>query len=343
MRPARRTAPDTAAGLADDRLSAAIDYPMLVGAGWEPATQILAPDREHPLLGYPVCRVAGCELEAWDPGGLCTGCRDRFQASGVADVDVFCERGAPRSNRSRDRRCLVCRVPGFERPVGTNDLCLSCDGQRRHRRQSVRAYVCGDDTFPAAAPRPSLGNCTVASCQRLAARRDSGLCGAHDGAWRLAGRSDLAGFRRAASPCLGDRSGRVALAGLDENVIAELLYGVQAALGEGRRVMPATLRHVVDHLRRRGGVTSVADAVDTAPPRTPVRWFLAFTADRVALVRSSPETEHAKDVWDLRLWGGTGRLSFTGGGISRRAAGGRPSRPITQLSAYYLACRAGYG
>jgi integrase len=87
---------------------------------------------------------------------------------------------------------------------------------------------------------------------------------------------------------------------------------------------------VVDHLRRRGGVTSVADAVDTAPPRTPVRWFLAFTADRVALVRSSPETEHAKDVWDLRLWGGTGRLSFTGGGISRRAAGGRPSRPITQ-------------
>ena len=37
-------------------------------AGWDPATQTLAPDRGHPLLGYPVCRVAGCELEAWDRG-----------------------------------------------------------------------------------------------------------------------------------------------------------------------------------------------------------------------------------------------------------------------------------
>ena len=76
-------------------------------------------------------------------------------------------------------------------------------------------------------------------------------------------------------------------------------------------------------------LTSVADGLATAPRRTPVAWLLAFTADRVALARSSPELEQAKDVWDLRLWGGAGRLSFTGGGISNRA-GGRPSRPITQ-------------
>jgi len=328
VRPARWAAPGTVTASPADRLTAAIDYPLLVGAGWDPATRTLAPDREHPLLGYRVCRVAGCQWEAWDPGGLCTGCRDRFRVGGGADVEVFCEQGAPRRNRSRDRRCLVCRMPGFERPVGTNDLCLSCDGQRRHRRQSVAAYVCGDDRFPAATPRPGLGCCTVASCQRLAARRGSGLCGAHDAAWRLAGRPDLAAFGRATSPCLGDRSGRVVLAGLDENVIVELLYGVQAALAEGRRVMPTTLRHVVEHLRRHE-VNSVAAALDTAPVRTPVRWFLAFAADRVALAGSSLETEQAKDVWDLRLWGGAGRLSFTGGGISRRS-GGRPSRPITQ-------------
>jgi integrase len=121
----------------------------------------------------------------------------------------------------------------------------------------------------------------------------------------------------------------VALAGLEPNVITELLYGVQAALAEGRRVMPTTLRHVADHLRRRGQITSVAEAIETAAPRTPVRWFLAFTADRVALARASVETEQDKDVWDLRLWGGAGRLSFTGGGICHRA-GSRPSRPITQ-------------
>ena len=236
--------------------------------------------------------------------------------------------GVSRKNRSRDRRCLVCRIPGFERPVGTSDLCLSCDGLRRRRRQSVAAYVGGDGEYPAAVPRPGLGTCTVASCQRLAARPQTGLCGAHDGAWRLAGRPELAIFRRSAAPCLGDRSGRVVLAGLEENVIAELLYGVQAALAEGRRVMPATLRHVAAHLRR-SGAGSVADAASLAAARTPVRWFLAFTADRVALVRSSLETEQAKDVWDLRLWGAAGRLSFTGP-ASHRHAGGRPTRPITQ-------------
>ena len=328
MRPLRQTAPGAAGNLGGDRLARAIDYPLLVVAGWDPATQTLAPDREHPLLGYPVCRVAGCELEAWDPGGLCTGCRDRFRASGGAGAGAFCEAGVSRKNRSRDRRCLVCRVAGFERPVGTSDLCLSCDGLRRRRRQSVQAYVGGDGGHPPAVPRPGLGTCTVASCQRLAARPQTGLCGAHDGAWRLAGRPELAIFRRSAAPCLGDRSGRVVLAGLDENVIAELLYGVQAALAEGRRVMPATLRHVAAHLRHTGA-GSVAAAASLAAARTPVRWFLAFAADRAGLVRSSLETEQAKDVWDLRLWGAAGRLSFTGP-ASHRHARGRPGRPITQ-------------
>ena len=329
MKPARSAAPGIITGSAGDRLTAAINYPLLVGLGWDRATQVLAPDRDHLLLGYPLCRVAGCALEAWDRGGLCTGCRDRFKASGTGDVEAFCARGAPRANRSRDRRCLVCRLPGFERPVGTNDLCLSCDGQRRHRHQSIAAYVAGDDTWPAATARASLGTCTAACCQRLAARPGCGLCGAHNSAWRLAGSPELAAFRRAASPCRGDRTGRVALAGLEPNVITELLYGVQAALAEGRRVMPTTLRHVADHLRRRDQITSVAEAIETAAPRTPVRWFLTFTADRVALARASVETEQDKDVWDLRLWGGAGRLSFTGGGICHRT-GSRPSRPITQ-------------
>ena len=320
-------APGTGRNLAGDRLARSIDYPLLAAAGWDPATQTLTPDRGHRLLGYPVCRVAGCELEAWDPGGLCTGCRDRFRVSGTG-AGAFCQAGVSRKNRSRDRRCLVCRTAGFERPVGTSDLCLSCDGLRRRRRQSVAAYVSGDGEHPAATPRPGLGICTVASCQRLAARPHTGLCGAHDGAWRLAGRPELAIFRRSAAPCLGDRSGRVVLAGLEENVITELLYGVQAALAEGRRVMPATLRHVAAHLRR-SGAGSVADAASLAAARTPVRWFLAFAADRAALARSSVETEQAKDVWDLRLWGAAGRLSFTGP-ASHRHAGGPPARPITQ-------------
>ena len=323
MRPLRDAASGTSANLGGDRLGRAIDYPLLILAGWDPATQTLAPDREHPLLGYPVCRVTGCELEAWDRGSLCTGCRDRFRVSGGTDVGAFCEAGVSRKNRSRDRRCLVCRVAGFERPVGTSDLCLSCDGLRRRRRQSVQAYVDGDSEHPAAIPRPALGTCTVASCQRLAARPETGLCGAHDGAWRLAGRPELAIFRRSAAPCLGDRSGRVVLAGLGEGVIAEVLYGVQAALGEGRRVMPSTLRHVAGHLRQ-CGASSVAGAIGTAPARTPVRWFLAFAADRAGLARSDPGTEQAKDVWDLRLWGAAAGCRSPARSAIAAPAAGRP-------------------
>jgi integrase len=319
----------TGAEPASDRLGDAVDYALLVSVGWDPTTRTLTPDRDHPLLGYRVCRVTGCELEAWDACGLCTGCQQIFKTSGEADIKAFCDKGAPRRNRSRDRCCLVCRVPGMERPVGTNDLCSSCDGLRRRRRQSVEAYVDGDEGYPPALPRPTLGICTVASCERLAARPATGLCGAHDGAWRLAGRPELTTFRRSASPCLGDRSGRVALAGLDEDVIAEVLYGIQAALAEGRRVMPATLRHVATHLRR-CGAKSVLEAVESAPARTPVRWFLTFSADRVGLVRSDVETEYAKDVWDLRLWGAVGRLSFIGGGRSHRHGDSEQSRAIGQ-------------
>ena len=324
----RRLTPFSDTRGTSDRLRDAIDYALLASVGWDATAKTLTPHRDHPLLGYHVCRVARCEHEAWDPIRLCTGCRDRFKEGQEPDIEVFCERGLQRKVRSRDRHCLVCRVLGFERPVATNDLCSSCDGLRRRRHQSVGAFVDGDDEYPAALARPSLGTCTVASCERLAARPRAQLCGAHDGAWQLAGRPELSVYRRSAAPCLGDRSGRVALAGLDEDVIAEILFAIQSALAEGRRVMPTTLRHVATHLRH--GNQSILDGLESARARTPVRWFLAFAADRVALVRSDVQTEQAKDVWDLRLWGATGRLSFVGGGVSHRYGTSEVTRAISQ-------------
>jgi integrase len=325
-RAARSSPPPTA-----DRLRDALDLVLLVQAGWDPSTATFAPDRHHRLLGYRVCGVAGCGLEAWSPSGLCGGCFARFEKEGEGgDLEAFCGKGPGRKNRSRNRCCLVCRVSGFERPVATNDLCASCDGLRRRRHQSVSAYVEGDEHFPPASPRQTLGICGVLSCERLAAHPESGLCGAHDAVWRSAGCPGLADFGRTASPCLPDRSGRVVLAGLDESLVTEVLYGIQAALAEGRQVMPTTLRSVVAHLRR-SGKASVAAAASTAPERTPVRWFLSFAADRAALARGDLSTEYEKDCWDLRLFGATGKLSFTGGGTSPRYPGRSPTRPIAQV------------
>jgi integrase len=329
VRPARKLSAVPAGQGAHDRLGAALDHVLLASVGWDDASETLAPDPAHPLLGYRLCTVLGCGLEARDKSGLCSSCRDRFTRAGEIDVEAFCAAGPERTTRSRDRLCLVCRVPGFSRPVGTNDLCSSCDGLRRRHGQSVEVYVSGDGEHPPARPRPSLGSCSVAACRRLAAHPGNSLCGAHDSAWRLASCPPLEGFRRSAAPCQGDRAGKVVLAGLDQAVIAEVLYALQAALAEGRQVMPATLRHVADHLRRTGAHSLAAAAV-VAPARTPLRWFLAFGADRAGLVRADLDSERGKDVWDLRVFGRRGRLSFVGGGGSNRYEKMDKTRPIRQ-------------
>ena len=161
---------------------------------------------------------------------------------------------------------------------------------RRRRGQTTAAYVDGEDRFPAAEPRATLGPCTVSACRRLAARPSTRLCGAHDVAWRTAGRPELASFRHTAVPCIGDRGGQVVLAGLDETLITEVLFGIQASVAEGRRLMLQVLRPAVALLRR-SEARSVAE-VDPAG-RDPVRWFLRFTADRVRLACARPETEQA--------------------------------------------------
>lgn len=246
-----------------------------------------------------------------------------------ADLEAFCEQGPRRKSRSRDRLCLVCRLPGFERPVQTNDLCASCDGLRRRRGQSVPAFVNGDRQYSPPSPRKTLGPCKVLSCDRLAGHPASGLCPAHESAWRAAGCPTVSKFCRSASPCVSDRSGRVVLAGLDEQVIDEVLYGIQAAVAEGRQVMLTTLRSVVAHLRR-CGAASLAEAAAAAPRRTPVRWFCSFAADRAALALGDVSSEYERDCWDLRLFGATGKLSFVGGGTSPRYPGRPATCPIAQ-------------
>src|SRR5450759_251341 len=246
----------------EQRLSQAVDVAMLVGLGWDLDTQVFTPDPAHRLLGYRVCSVLGCGSEAWCRDGLCGGCSTRRSAAPGEPLAAFLAAGMGQRRRPGQRLCKVCRVPGAQRPAAANGLCRSCDHLRAVRGQGVAGFIGGDHRYGPAAPRPTIGTCAVVSCGRLVDCLTRGLCGAHDQAWRKAGGPELAAFCSTSSPRRGDRQGRVVLRGLPERVIAELLLGVQACLGEGRRLMPTDLRAVVDHLREHQA-GAVAD-LDTA-------------------------------------------------------------------------------
>jgi integrase len=307
-----------------DRLREALDLDRLVGLGWDSATWVLTPDPAHPVLGYAACPVTGCRNEGRLLDGLCCSCVIRRALDASVDLAAFCAKGTGDRRRSQPRLCAVCCVPGAQRPAIGNALCTSCNHLRLMRGQSAQAFATGDSQHPPATPHPSLGECVVPTCHRLAARIN-GLCDAHDQRWRATGRPELAGFIATGTPRRGDNAGRVVMAGLPERVILELLYGIQASLASGRKLSPTNLRATVKHLRS-SGARSIASLNASGLPVS-VRRFVEFCADRLGLLDADLETECRKDVWDLRLWGGHGHLSFCG---SLRPTRGEAARPITQ-------------
>lgn len=258
---------------------------------------------------------------------LCSGCAKRRAGHPDLDLEQFCAAGPEPGAKTAPGMCLVCRLPGKQRPsAASSGVCGSCESVRISLGQTVKEFIAGDDTYPPASPRPGYGLCVVDACERLAAH-SAGLCDAHHQAWRHAGRPVLEVFARRTVPARRDNTGTVALAGLPERVLAEVLLGIQAALRDGRRLPPTTLRSVVMHLRS-GAVNSIAQ-LDAARLPSPGRHFVRLAASQAAFVCSSPEAEYDKDVWDLRHWGKNGRLSFVGGRALKQ--NGRPSvRPITQ-------------
>jgi integrase len=292
-----------------DRVGALLDWDRLRRLGWEPATGLFTVDPDAQALGYSVCPVAGCEYETDRPGGLCVGCAGRWREVG-GDWDRFVATPMSRQRYRCERLCRVCRTSGHCRPVKSNGLCVACEGGRRHRRQSVEAYISGDDRFAPAAPRPTIGVCVVASCDRLAAYRNE-LCDGHWTRGTRGGRPDLGRWRDTADPLLGDRGGRVALAGLPERFVTEFLFGIQVSVEAGIKRSLRDLRAVTRQARR-VGASSLTELVG-APLNGDARRFVAHALDAIELAAKTPETEHAKDVWDLRVWGFTGTLSFIGG------------------------------
>ncbi len=289
------------------RLRQLIDWPALKRRGWDPVTEVFAPDPTDVVFGFAECQAAGCDQVSVGRLGLCWVCNRLWLASPPgASLEGFCETTPARARRRGGGLCRLCRTPGHERPARKQGFCAACVAMMYKRDQSVTAYLGGDDEFGPAAPRASFGACEVTACERWAHRARPALCVPHEQSWGRADRPSGAAWRswcaRELPVSVGDR--QAVLRGLAEHVQLELLYGLQCRAQAERRTSPASVRGAANLVRARGAASVFALTID--PGRSDAARFLAFTRDRVGLALADPSIEATKDDWDLRVFGRPG-------------------------------------
>jgi integrase len=201
-----------------------------------------------------------------------------------------------------------CVVSGCSRPPGSHGLC------RAHRsRQMLRGISV--DEFAADPARRALarfGPCLVTACPRDRSGGRVAYCEAHQIRWTRDRRADPgldeARWRRATSPVVV--TGQLSLAGMPPLITAQVLYGLQQRTRSGAHTRVQMLRMVVEDLRHAQAGSVHATARRPGAERE-MRTLLTALARHAALALSDPETEKAKDVWELAVFGLAGRLTFT--------------------------------
>lgn len=303
--------------VSDDKvdLGVLVDWSELRRRGWDPDRERFALAAEDPVFGFVWCASVNCDQMVHHPGlGLCRRCQNRWEQSpSPVSVAEFARSAPGRSKPVGGGLCLVCRTPGHERPLRGGGLCTACMAAARDRGQSVTAYVDGDGHFPPATPRPTFGACAAWACVRLAHRAEPALCDIHERTWIRDGRPVGASFEtwKARAHALDVGSRVVVLAGLSARAKVEVLYGLHCAVREERRTHVKALQGAVGHLREHGAVNVTDVDVDVGGLRRDARSFLLFVRDRVELASTSPDSEMAKDCWDLRVLGcDRGKIHF---------------------------------
>lgn len=299
------------------RARARVDLGVLTARGWDPVAKVFAPAVDDPLFGYHRCERAGCPR---------AGQSDRARALGLCDADTRNylarrdgQRGVPMTlaqfkaaparriaQATREEAlCLVCCTPGHERVARHHGLCPDCNRLRADRRQTIEAFIAGDERFAPAVPRRSFGRCLVDGCRRWAVT-DERLCNACRERWRRAPERlappTLAQFI-AAGPWQPPLDGkRAVMPGVPELVEWELLGGLQLVIERYGVQMPLDfLASGWAHVARArvGSVLELAELPGTYQARR------AVEAAQAAARRwsTSPERERERDVWDLGVFG----------------------------------------
>jgi integrase len=298
------------------RLKASVDMAMLVARGWDPLGRMFAPPADDPLFGYHPCEREGCTRGgSYDRSlalGLCDQCaknylgRIRGYKSGPLTLEQF--KAMPMLRLAQADReeelCLVCRAPGYERPARLNGLCSECSRMRHDRRQTIEAFVNGDDRYTPAWPRRSFGRCTVDGCRRWAIT-DERLCKPCRGRWRKIPAAKRPPFERflAAGPWEPGFDGtRAGMPELPELVQWQLLAGLQLLIEPYALITPLDLLASAWAHVARAGVSSIVELSELPGSYQSLRAIeVAIVAAR--RLTSTPEEERLKDVWDLGVFG----------------------------------------
>ena len=292
-------------------IAAVIDPEFLAEAGWDPARKVLSFAPEHPLLGRPVCRAAGCSTSAPAATRICASCRRRLAEHGLGDDEIasLSPRGRQRSGRGPDG----CVVDGCAREweSASSGLC------RAHADQLRALPVADVDEFLAhrqIRPLPPCASCGVAACTRQRRHPDGLYCAVHQQRLRTAcardPRLDEARWR-ATEPAIG-HGGEVSLRGLPPLVVAELLVGLQQRCRiNAVKTDEAVLRAFCNDLlgQQVGSIANYAVGDGRGLEFIGLVNCLIGHARRAL---SSPETEVAQNEWDLTVFGHNGTVSFTG-------------------------------
>lgn len=278
---------------------------------WDAERLLIIPRPNGRLTGKERCVVVDCPKLRHGARFLCDSHVNQFAHSGVDSIDAWLAKGPHPLGA-----CLSlehCIVEGDDasrcgRPVGDPQGLCDSHSQAWHTRRRRGASF--EEFLASARPLPAIGPCAVASCFLDATYKQMQLCRVHYVGWiaqhRPSGRRFETWAARARQPVSGSI---LSLRGLPELVRLELLYGIGCRVQERTATVPRQLRSFVDFVRA-SAVGSVTEA-DMAS-FTGYDTYARFVIDRVRLTYADPAAERERDRWDLRVFGHSGSLDFTG-------------------------------
>ena len=301
-----------------ERLTSLMGQDWLAGE-WDGQRQLVLPRPGGRLTRVLRCAVVGCPGDRHGASLLCDAHRRRFEAGGSVDVQEWLSSGQPEvieRRRCSDQRCAVTGPDGLGCPRPAEGPWRICHTHTRAWDRRRSHGVSFESFLSRTQPLPEIGPCQAACCYLEAAHRGHGLCEIHYQAWRREGRPTGNAFALWAARTRQPVNSRVlSLRGLPTLVGLEVLYAIGCRADDQVSVVTGGMRPWVDQLRA-CAVTSVTafdlSQLDGLGDAHHAR-FARFTVDQVRLAYAEVEDERQRDVWDLRLFGDTGRrrLDFT--------------------------------